>query len=106
MVKVASPLASVISLSDEIDKSLLPEGAILAVTLSPSTEQPSSPVIFTVTSLLAFLLSVSLFGDTTIEVATHTGVAVDIGVTEGEGVGVVIAGVMSKPESWTFDDPS
>ncbi|HHT9111773.1 MAG: hypothetical protein HZA47_09665 [Planctomycetes bacterium] len=37
-----------------------------------------------------------MLGDTTIEVATHTGVAVDIGVTEGEGVGVVIAEVMSK----------
>jgi hypothetical protein len=75
-----------------------------------------------------------LVGDTTIEVATHTGVAVDIGVTEdvdmgvavgvakgvavvvvagdavgvteGEGVGVVIVEVMSKLESWTLDDPS
>jgi len=104
MVNVVSPLVSVISLSDEIDTSLLPEGAILAVTVSPSTEQPSSPVIFTVTSLLAFLLSVNLVGDTTSEVATHTGVAVDIGVTEG--LGVVIAEVMSKLESWTLDDPS
>ena len=134
MVNVVSPLASVFLLVDKIDMSLLPDGAILAVTVSPSTGQPSSPVIFTVTSLLAFLLSVSLFGDTTIEVATHTGVAVDIGVTEGvdmgvavgvakgvavvvvagdavgvtegEGVGVVIAEVMSKLESWTLDDPS
>ena len=130
MVNVVSPLVSVISLSDKIDMNLLPDGAIFAVIVSPSTGQPSSPVIFTVTSLLAFLLSVSLFGDTTIEVATHTGVAVDIGVTEGvdmgvavgiavviivgdavgvtegEGVGVVIAEVMSKLESWTLDEPS
>lgn len=130
MVNVASPLASVFLLVDKIDMNLLPDGAIFAVTVSPSTGQPSSPVIFTVTSLLAFLLSLSLVGDTTIEVATHTGVAVDIGVTEGvdmgvavdvavvvivgdavgvtegEGVGVVIAEVMSKLESRTLDDPS
>ena len=90
MVNVVSPLVSVISLSDEIDMSLLPEGEVLAVIVSPSTGQLPSPVIFTVTSLLAFLLSVSLVGDTTIEVSMHTGVTVNIGVTEGVDMGVAV----------------
>ncbi len=130
MVNIAWPFSLVDWLDGETDIRFFPGAPIVAVTVSPSTGQLPLPVIFTVTSLLAFLLSVSLVGDITIEVATHTGVAVDIGVTEGvdkgvaigvavvvivgnavgvtegEGVGVVIAEVMSKLESWTLDDPS
>lgn len=88
MVNVACPFSLVDWLAGETDIRFFPDAPIVAVTVSPSTGQPSLPVIFTVTSLLAFLLSVSLFGDTTIEVATHTGVAV--GVSTGEGVTVIV----------------
>ena len=43
----------------------------VAVTVSPSTGQSFSPVNVTETSLLCFLLSVSLRGDTVIDLASQ-----------------------------------
>ena len=118
-------------LAGDADTRFLPDAPIVAVTVSPSTGQLLLPVTVTVTSLLVFLLSVSVVGDADNKPASHTGVGVDagdgsvvgVGTSEGRVVGVaigvavgvtdvVIVGVgvgmlvMVKLESWTLDEPS
>ena len=68
-----------------------PDALIIAVTVSPSTGQLLSPVTVTVTLPIIFLFSVSVVGDTANELASHTGVAVEVGIGGIVGVSVGVA---------------
>jgi len=123
----------VVWLVGDTETRFLPDAAIAAVIVSPSTGQLPSPVTVTVTFPLVFLFSVSVVGDTANELASHTGVAVGVGIVEivgacdgiavgtavGVAVGVLVGvtdvvtvgvgvgiSVMVKLESWTVDEPS
>ena len=89
-MNVATPSASVTAL-DVTEMRFLSSLLTVAVTVSPSTGQSFSPVNVTETSLLCFLLSVSLRGDTVIDSASHTnGVGLADGVGNGDNVGTTV----------------
>ena len=88
-MNVAAPLASVVVLVGDTDMRFLPAALIVAVTVSPSTAQSSSPVTVTVTSPLFFLLRLSVVLDTVTFSASHT---VGVGDTVGDGNGGNVGG--------------
>ena len=85
----------VVWLVGDTDTRFFPDAPIVAVTVSPSTGQlPPSPVTVTVTLPLIFLFSVSVVGDTAIELASHAGVVAGIGTGDGSvvvGMGIIVS---------------
>ncbi len=94
-MNVAAPLESVVVLVGDTDMRFLPAALIVAVTVSPSTAQSSSPVTVTVTSPLFFLLRLSVVLDTATFSASHT--VGGVGDTIGDGGGGNVGGNVGDP---------